>query len=115
MLQDAGIKLSTVATDVLGVSGRAMLEALVQGTTDPTVLADLARGTLRRKLPAVRAALNGQFRTHHAQLVAHQLAHLDYLDEVIDDLSPQIATQLAPFATPLARLCTIPGVDQRTR
>ena len=114
MLQDAGIKLSTVATDVLGVSGRAMLEALVQ-VDRPTVLADLARGTLRRKLPAVRAALNGQFRTHHAQLVAHQLAHLDYLDEVIDDLSPQIATQLAPFATPLARLCTIPGVDQRTR
>jgi transposase len=114
VLQDAGIRLSNVATDILGVSGRAMLEALVQGTTDPTVLADLARGKLRRKLPALRAALAGQFRPHHARLVAHLLAHLQYLDEVIDDLSAQITTELAPFAEPLARLRTIPGIDQRT-
>jgi transposase len=114
VLQDANIRLSSVATDILGVSGRAMLEALVHGTTDATVLAELARGKLRRKLPALRAALAGQFRAHHARLVAQLLAHLDYLDEMIDDLSSQIASQLAPFATPLARLCTIPGIDQRT-
>jgi len=114
VLLDAGIQLSSVATDILGVSGRAMLEALVNGTTDPTVLADLACGTLRRKLPALRAALAGRFRPHHAHLVGHLLAHLEYLDDLIDTLSAEIATQLAPFATSLARLRTIPGVDQRT-
>ena len=85
VLQDAGIRLSNVATDILGVSGRAMLEALVQGTTDPIVLADLARGKLRRKLPALRAALAGRFRAHHARLVGHLLSHLEYLDEMIAD------------------------------
>jgi transposase len=114
VLQDAGIRLSSVATDILGVSGRAMLNALVKGTTDATVLADLAQGKLRRKLPALRAALAGRFRDHHAALVTHLLAHLDYLDELVDTLSTQIAAQLAPFATPLARLRTIPGIDQRT-
>jgi transposase len=67
-LEDAGVKLATVASDILGVSGRAMLEALAQGTTDPTVLADLARGRLRGKLPALRAALAGRFRTHHVRV-----------------------------------------------
>jgi transposase len=113
VLHDAGIQLASVATDILGVSGRAMLTALVEGTTDPTVLADLARGKLRRKLPALRAALAGRFRPHHAQLVGHLLAHLEYLDELIDDLSATIVRQLAPFAEPLARLKTIPGIDQR--
>src|SRR5215213_9506139 len=65
VLQDAGIKLSSVATDVLGVSGRAMLEALVAGTHDPEVLAGLAKGRLRAKLPALREALAGRFRTDH--------------------------------------------------
>jgi len=69
ILQDAGIKLATVATDILGVSGRAMLTALVAGTTDAAVLADLARGKLRSKLPALRQALTGRFRGHHAFLV----------------------------------------------
>jgi transposase len=114
VLQDAGIQLASVATDILGVSGRAMLTALVEGTTDPTVLADLARGKLRRKIPALRAALAGRFRPHHAQLVGHLLAHLEYLDELIDDLSATIVRQLAPFAASLARLQTIPGVDQRS-
>src|SRR5678809_1276162 len=82
-LEDAGIKLASVASDILGVSGRAMLEALAQGTTDPTVLAELARGRLRGKLPALRAALAGRFRTHHAFVVGHLLTHLDYLDEAI--------------------------------
>jgi transposase len=87
VLEDAGIKLASVATDVLGVSGRAMLKALVAGTTDPNVLADLARGALREKLPALRQALAGRFRAHHAFLVSQQLAHLDYLDEVVDTVS----------------------------
>ena len=83
LLQDAGIKLASVATDILGVSGRAMLEALVQRTTDPEVLADFARGLLRKKLAALRQALAGLFRPHHAFLVGQLLAHLEYLDEAI--------------------------------
>jgi transposase len=83
VLEDAGLKLSTVATDVMGASGRAMLDALLQGTTDPTVLADLAKGCLRRKLPALRAALQGQFRAHHALLLGQILAKIDFLDEML--------------------------------
>jgi len=67
--EDAGLKLTSVMTDVMGASGRAMLRALVEGTTDPTVLADLARGALRKKLPALRRALQGRFRAHHAFLI----------------------------------------------
>src|SRR5262249_43771833 len=86
-LQGAGIKLGAVATNILGTSGRAMLEALVQGTTDATILAELARGSLRKKLPALRQALAGCFRPHHAFLVGQLLAHLDYLDEAIATVS----------------------------
>jgi transposase len=114
VLEDAGIKLAGVATDVLGVSGRAMLTALVQGTTDPDLLAELARGTLRRKLPALRQALAGRFRPHHGFLVGQLLAHLDYLDEAIATLSTQIEVAIAPFAVMVTRLDSIPGVSQRT-
>ncbi len=114
ILEDAGIKLATVASDVLGVSGRAMLTALVAGITDPTVLADLARGRLRAKLPALRQALTGRFRGHHAVLVTHLLAHLDNLDEIIGTLSQEIEGHLAPFAGAVARLQPILGVKQRT-
>jgi ABC-type nitrate/sulfonate/bicarbonate transport system substrate-binding protein len=83
-LEDAGIKPASVATDILGVSGRAMLDALVGGTTDAALLAEPATGRLRAKLPARRDALAGRFRGgHHAFLVSHILAHLDYLDEAI--------------------------------
>ena len=114
VLEDAGIKLATVASDVLGVSGRAMLAALVEGTTDPLVLADLARGKLRKKLPALRRALTGRFRTHHAFLAGQILAHLDYLEESIAALSQEIEMHLHPFARAAERLQTIPGVEQRT-
>jgi transposase len=114
VLEDAGIKLASVATDILGVSGRAMLEALVQGTTDAEVLADLARGTLRKKLPALRQALCGRFRAHHGFLVAQILAHLDALDEGIDAVSAQIEVAIAPFTEEVERLDTIPGVNRRT-
>jgi len=114
LLQEAGIKLASVASDVLGVSGRAMLEALVQGTTDPAVLADLARGKLRRKLPALRQALAGRFRTHHAFLAGQILAHLDYLDEALQTLTERIGELLAPFAEVIHRLDTIPGYSQQT-
>jgi transposase len=71
VLEDAGIKLGTVASDVLGVSGRAMLDALVAGTHDPAVLAEPAKGRLRAKLPALGEAWEGRFRAHHALLLAH--------------------------------------------
>jgi transposase len=114
VLEDAGIKLATVASDILGVSGRAMLAALVDGTTDAAVLADLARGRLRAKLPALREALAGRFRGHHAFLVSQLLAHLDYLDEAVGGLSERVEEIVAPFEQERAQLDTIPGIDQRT-
>src|SRR5688572_22305694 len=114
VLEDAGIKLTSVATDVLGVSGRAMVEALVAGTTDPHVLADLARGKLRAKLPALRRALHGRFRRHHAFLVEQILAKIDFLDETLDRITAELDERLAPFAPMLANLDTIPGVNRTT-
>jgi transposase len=83
VLQDAGIKLTSVATRALGASGRAMLDALMSGTTDPEILAELARGRLRSKIPALREALEGRFSAHHGLMVGRMLAHIDYLDESI--------------------------------
>ena len=114
LLEDANIKLASVASDVLGVSGRTMLKALVQGTTDPEVLAALARGRLRTKLPALRRALTGRFRPHHGRIVGHILAHLDYLDEAVAELSRAVEDHLRPFAPIVERLLTIPAVQRRT-
>ena len=114
LLEDTGIKLATVATDILGTSGRAMLEALVRGTHDPSVLAELAGGRMRTKLPALRHALVGHFRPHHAFLLRQILAHLDYLDAAEAALSERIEALLAPFQDAVRRLDTIPGVNQRT-
>src|SRR6266511_251909 len=113
VLQDAGIKLSSVASETLGVSVRRMLEALVAGTHDPEVLAELAKGRLRRKLPALREALEGRFRgEHHGLLVAQILAHIDYLDETIAFLSERIEQLIAPFSREREPLETIPGIAE---
>lgn len=112
VLEDAGVKLTSVLTDVMGVSGRAMVEALVAGTTDPQVLADLARGKLRQKLPALRRALVGRFRPIHAFLLEQILAKIDYLDEALERLAAEIDRQVAPFAPMLSALDTIPGIDR---
>ncbi len=114
ILQDADIKLASVATDILGVSGRAILAALVAGTTEAAVLAELARGKLRAKRPALREALAGRFRAHHAFLVSQALAHLDYLDDAVETLSGEVDRCLAPFAAALAPLDSIPGINKRT-
>jgi transposase len=114
VLTDAGIQLASVASNVLGKSGRAMLKALVEGTTDAEVLADLAQGKLRRKLPALREALVGRFRKHHALLVGQLLAHLDYLDEALATLTADIEEALRPFASEARRLDGIPGIGPRT-
>lgn len=113
-LEGANIKLGSVATDVLGVSGRQMLTALVAGTTEPRVLAELARGRLRDKLPQLERALAGQFGPHQRFLLAQQLAHLDALDELIEQLSQEVEARLRPFVAAMRRLDTIPGVGQRT-
>jgi transposase len=113
-LEGSGIKISSVATNILGVSGRAMLQALIEGTHDSAVLAELARGVLRKKIPELRKALTGWFSPMHRVLVGEQLAHLEYLDESIERLSGDIATMLRPFASAVDHLDTIPGVNRRT-
>src|SRR5215218_7538770 len=112
-LEDAGIKLDSVAADVLGVSGRAMLAALINGERDPQMLAELAKGRLRAKLPQLRQALRGRFGAHHALLIRLALAHLEQLETSIAELDTHIDRVLAPFAQARDRLATITGVGKR--
>ena len=114
ILETAGVKLASVLTDVMGRSGRAILDALLSGTTDPIVLAELARGRLRPKIPALREALRGPFRPHHAFLVGQILTKIDFLEETIATLSEEIDQQLRPFEPAVERLMTLPGVKRRT-
>jgi transposase len=113
VLEDANIKLACVASDVLGASGRDMLEALIAGVTDPIQLADLARKRLREKIPQLRLALQGRVTDHHRFLLRMHLDHLDQLDALIGRLTARVEEVLAPFAEAVARLQTIPGVSQR--
>jgi transposase len=112
-LEDAGIKLDSVATDVLGVSGRAILKALVAGQRDPKTLAELAKGKLRKKLPQLRQALRGRFGEHHALLVGLALDHLEHLEAAIARLDARVDEVIAPFAVARDRLDTITGVGKR--
>jgi transposase len=112
-LEDAGIKLDSVATDVLGVSGRAILKALVAGQRDPKTLAELAKGKLRKKLPQLRQALRGRFGEHHALLVGLALDHLEHLEAAIARLEARVDEVIAPFAVARDRLDTITGVGKR--
>jgi transposase len=112
-LEDTGIKLDCVATDILGASGRAMLAALCEGTTDPEVLAELAKGKLRQKLPALRDALAGRFDRHHAIWVGAILNHIDFLDEQIDALSDAIEEEIHPFVLAVELVCSHVGIQRR--
>ena len=114
LLESANLKLSSVATDVMGVSGRAMLEAILSGSTDPEVLAELARGKLRKKLSLLREALRGKFRPHHRFMLEQILSHLDFLDETIERVSKEVENRIVPFQKEIELLKTIPGVDQKT-
>lgn len=114
VLEDANIKLGSVASDVLGVSGRAMLEALIAGEEDPEKLADLARRRLRAKIPELQQALRGRVTDHHRFLLKLLLEHVRHLEDLIDQLGGRIDTVLAPRDEAAARLDTIPGVDRRT-
>ena len=113
-LEDAGVKLATVASDVMGASGRDMMRALIAGRADPEVLADLARGKLRAKLPALRKALTARFRDHHAFLLERMLAHVEDLEADIAALSERIEAATAPFGVEVELLCSIPGVGKRS-
>ncbi len=113
-LEGANIKLGAVASDVLGTSGRAMLQALIGGATDTRLVADLAKGRMRAKLPDLERSLHGRFGPHQRFLLARQLAHIDALDDLISQVTAEIAERLRPAEEPLTRLDTIPGVGRRT-
>lgn len=114
VLEDANIKLASVATDVLGASGRDMLEALIAGEEDPEQLADLARKRLREKIPQLQRALQGRVTDHHRFMLRLHLDHISQLEELIGRLGARIEEALAPFAEAVERLQTIPGISQRT-
>jgi transposase len=110
VLETANLKLAAVATDVLGVSGRRMLAAVLAGEHDPAALAELAKGRLRAKLPELRQALDGRVEPHHRVLLARSLAHIDFLDQSLAALQPEIEHCLAAFTEAVELLDTIPGV-----
>jgi transposase len=113
-LEDANIKLAGVASDVLGASGRDMLRAMARGEGDPVVLAELARGRLRAKIPQLQEALLGEVTDHHRFLLGMLLEQVEFLEGQIARLSARITAVLpAPFAEAIERLGTIPGVDRR--
>ena len=104
VLEEANLKLASVATDVLGVSGRAMLDAILGGETDPKTLADLAKGRLRARLPELQRALEARVLEQHRLLVQYILEHIDFLDGKIAELTKQIEQHLAPFVEAVERL-----------
>jgi transposase len=113
VLERANVKLAAVATDVMGVSSRAILAALVEGRVDPATMAELAKGRLRSKVPLLEQALTGLVRDHHRQLLALQLAHIDFLDEQLDTLGAEIirrVTNLSGDEPPI----TPPGAPDET-
>jgi transposase len=114
LLEGANVKLASVATDILGRSGRAMLEALVAGETDAAAMAELSRGRMRDKRALLERALEATFGAHQRFMVAEVLTHIDFLDERIERLSAEIADRERPFELVLERLDTIPGVGRRT-
>jgi transposase len=110
LLEDAQIKLSVVATDIFGVSGREMMAALIAGQRDPKALAQLARARMRAKITALEEAFTGHFTDHHAFLLAKMLARVGQIDADIADLDAKIAELITPFAAAVARLDEIPGI-----
>ena len=113
-LEDAQIKLDSVVSSLHGVSGRAMLEALIAGERDPVVLAELARGPMRRKIPQLRQALSGRFEAHHGYLVTTMLRRIDALGADIAGLDAKIDQLIAPFADAVQRLDEVTGIAVRS-
>jgi len=112
-LEDAGIKLDAMVSDVMGASARRMLAALIAGERDPQVLAELALGRMRPKVPDLQRALVGHFNEHHARLCAKMLGHIDDLTATIAELTTEIDAEIQPFHQPREQLATIPGVSYR--
>jgi transposase len=113
VLETANIKLSSVATDILGVSGRAILQGLLTGTDDPGTLAELAKGRLRAKRAELEEAVVGRLRSHHQLLLTQILGHIDYLDQAIATCDEEVGKLLAPFTRLILLLDTVPGIDKR--
>jgi len=118
VLEDANIKLAGVATDIMGVSARSMLEALLSGESDPAVLADLAKGRLREKSDALLAALAGRVRSVHRFMIAEHLGHIDHLDASIERVSQLIEEKSRPFVREgemdlMEMLDSVPGISER--
>jgi transposase len=114
LLEDAGIKLDSVVTDILGVSARQMLEALIAGVRDVEALSELAKTRLRSKIPQLRQALEGRFDAHHALMLRMHLDHVDQLSVTIEGLDVEVDRVIRPFSEQLQHLLTIPGVGRRT-
>jgi transposase len=111
-LEGANIKLTSVATDIMGVSAQAMLRELLEGNTDTAAIAELAKGRLRKKLSELEQALTGQMRSHHRFMVARQLGHIDSLDELIAEVDAEIEERMRPFDEEIQLLDTIPGINR---
>ena len=111
LLEDPGIKLSSVATDITGVSGRAMLEALIKGERDPAVLADLSKQRLRSKIPELTEALTGRFREHHGFLARLHLNLIDQHSAAISELTMRIEVVMEPFRKQRDLIVTIAGIS----
>jgi len=111
LLEDAGVKLTSVASDISGVSGRAMLAALISGVRDPAALAELARGKLRLKIPALTEALVGRFTEHHAFLAQLHLTLIDQHTKAIDELTARIEVVIEPFRHARDLIVTVPGIS----
>jgi transposase len=111
LLEDAGVKLSVVATDIFGKSGRAMLDALITGERDPKVLAELALGRLRKKIPALTEALIGRFDDHHAFLARMICDHIDTISVMVAELDTRIDAEIEPYRAEVELLDSLHGVD----
>src|SRR6266545_1996057 len=114
ILEDAQIKLDSVISDLHGVSGRQMLQAMIDGQRDPKVLAEMARGSMRRKIPQLREALTGHFAEHHAFICATMLRRIDALAADIADLDARIEQMIAPFVPAVEKLDEITGIGVRS-
>jgi transposase len=113
VLQDACVKLTSVTSTVWSKSSRAMIEALIAGERDPAVLAELAQSRMRSKIPELTAALAANWGRHHSSVAGRIIAHIDFLDATIAELSGEIAERVAPFEELIERLDEVPGIDRK--
>jgi len=114
VLETATSKLSSVGSLVMGKSGQRMVAAMIEGVSDPEALAELARGTLRRKLPQLQQALNGQIEAHHRVLLQRIFAHMSFLEDSIHHLQLEIDQRLSPFTEAMQLRTRIPGMQAMT-